>query len=440
MAGARGLSGSAGGGKNVVIVDGVRIPFALSQTIYQDQMAVDLAKMSLSGLMNKTGLDASLVDYVLYGTVIQESRTSNIAREAAMHAGYPINVPAHTVTLACVSSNAAICQGAEKILSGQADVVVAGGCETFSDVPIRYSRPVRKRLLGAAKALKKGPAGALGLLKGLKAKDLAPEAPSISNFTTGEVMGHSSDRLAAKFGVSREDQDAYCLMSHQRAQAAHDAGLYADEVVPGVQGADLSENGIKADSTPEKLASLKPAFIKNETGTHTAANSSFLTDGAAATLVMSEEKALALGFKPKAYLRNWTFSAVDPFEELLLGPTYAVSKVLNDAKLQLRDVGVVEMHEAFAGQVLSNFAAMNSDKFARDHLPNRDAKIGEMDLDKVNTQGGSLSLGHPFGATGSRLVATASNRLQRSGEQFALIAACADGGIGHSCLLERYPN
>ena len=191
LAGARGLSGSAGGGKNVVIVDGVRIPFALSQTIYQDQMAVDLAKMSLSGLMNKTGLDASLVDYVLYGTVIQESRTSNIAREAAMHAGYPINVPAHTVTLACVSSNAAICQGAEKILSGQADVVVAGGCETFSDVPIRYSRPVRKRLLGAAKALKKGPAGALGLLKGLKAKDLAPEAPSISNFTTGEVMGRA---------------------------------------------------------------------------------------------------------------------------------------------------------------------------------------------------------------------------------------------------------
>jgi acetyl-CoA acyltransferase len=206
-------------------------------------------------------------------------------------------------------------------------------------VPIRYSRPVRKRLLGAAKALKKGPAGALGLLKGLKLKDLAPEAPSISNFTTGEVMGHSSDRLAAKFGISRKDQDDYTLMSHTRAQQAHDDGLYAEELVPGVQGADLSENGIKAASTPEKLAKLKPAFIKNETGTHTAANSSFLTDGAAATLVMSEEKALALGFKPKAYLRHWTFAAVDPFEELLLGPTYAVSKVLNDAKLDLKDVG-----------------------------------------------------------------------------------------------------
>ena len=229
-------------------------------------------------------------------------------------------------------------------------------------------------------------------------------------------------------------------MSHTRAQKAHDDGLYADEMVPGVTGADLSENGIRADTTPEKLAKLKPAFIKNETGTHTAANSSFLTDGAAATLVMSEEKALALGFAPKAYLRNWTFAAVDPFEELLLGPTYAVSKVLGDAKLDLDQIDVVEMHEAFAGQVLSNFAAMDSDRFAKDHLPGRDAKIGAMDMDKVNTQGGSLSLGHPFGATGSRLVATASNRLQRGGGQFAVVAACADGGIGHACLLERYPN
>lgn len=435
-AGARALSSSAK--RNVVIVDGVRIPFALSQTIYQDLMAVDLAKMALTGLMDKTGLSGSDVDYLLYGTVIQESRTSNIAREAALHAGLPIDLPAHTVTLACVSANAAICQGAEKILAGQAEVVIAGGCETFSDVPIRYSRPVRKRLLGAAKALKKGPMGALGLAKGLRLKDLAPEAPSIANFTTGEVMGHSSDRLASKFGVSRADQDAYTLASHARAQKAHDDGLYAEEMVPGVNGADLSENGIRV-STPEKLASLKPAFVRDETGTHTAANSSFLTDGAAATLIMSEEKALELGFSPKAYLRNWTFSAVDPFEEMLLGPTYAVSKVLSDASLDLKDIDVVEMHEAFAGQVLANFAAMNSDSFAKANL-GRSTKIGEMDLDKVNTQGGSLSLGHPFGATGSRLVATASNRLQRDGGKFALVAACADGGVGHACLLERYPN
>jgi len=197
--------------------------------------------------------------------------------------------------------------------SGQADVVIAGGCETFSDVPIRYSRPIRKRLLGAAKAMKKGPAGALSLLKGLKLKDFAPEAPSIKNFTTDEVMGHSSDRLATKFGVTREEQDKFTLRSHKNAQKAHDSGIYADELVPGVEGdADLHENGIKASSTPEQLAKLKPAFVKNGAGTHTAANSSFLTDGAAATLIMSEAKALELGYKPKAYLNNWTFAAVAP--------------------------------------------------------------------------------------------------------------------------------
>ena len=323
--------------------------------------------------------------------------------------------------------------------SGQADVVIAGGCETFSDVPIRYSRPIRKRLLGAAKAMKKGPAGALSLLKGLKLKDFAPEAPSIKNFTTDEVMGHSSDRLATKFGVSREEQDEFTLRSHQNAQKAHDSGIYADELVPGVEGdSDLHENGIKAQSTPEQLAKLKPAFVKNGAGTHTAANSSFLTDGAAATLIMSESKALELGYKPKAYLNNWTFAAVDPFEEMLLGPTYATAKVLDMAGVSLDEIDVVEFHEAFAGQVLANFNAMKSDEFAREKL-GRDSAVGTMKMDKVNPHGGSLSLGHPFGATGARLVTTAANRLQREGGKLALVAACADGGVGHACVLERYP-
>ncbi len=425
--------------KRVVIVDGARIPFAMAGTKYKDQMAVDLMRYALRGLLTKTALPVEEVDYVLCGTVVQEPRTSNIAREAAMHAGLPHDIPAHTVSLACVSANAAICQGAEKILSGQADVVIAGGCETFSDVPIRYSRPIRKRLLGAAKAMKKGPAGALSLLKGLKLKDFAPEAPSIKNFTTDEVMGHSSDRLATKFGVTREEQDKFTLRSHQNAQQAHDSGIYADELVPGVEGdADLHENGIKASSTPEQLAKLKPAFVKNGAGTHTAANSSFLTDGAAATLIMSESKALELGYKPKAYLNNWTFAAVDPFEEMLLGPTYATAKVLDMAGISLDDIDVVEFHEAFAGQVLANFNAMKSDEFAREKL-GRDSAVGTMRMDKTNPHGGSLSLGHPFGATGARLVTTAANRLQREGGKLALVAACADGGVGHACVLERYP-
>ena len=455
----RGLSTSQG--KRVVVVDGARIPFAMAGTKYKDQMAVDLMRYALRGLLTKTALPVTEVDYVLCGTVVQEPRTSNIAREAAMHAGLPHDIPAHTVSLACVSANAAICQGAEKILAGassassrrrrdscpshdddhagQADVVIAGGCETFSDVPIRYSRPIRKRLLGAAKAMKKGPMGALSLLKGLKLKDLAPEAPSIKNFTTDEVMGHSSDRLATKFGVTREEQDEFTLRSHQNAQKAHDDGVYAEELVPGVEGdADLHENGIKAQSTPEQLAKLKPAFVKNGAGTHTAANSSFLTDGAAATLIMSESKALELGYKPKAYLNNWTFAAVDPFEEMLLGPTYATAKVLDMAGVSLDDIDVVEFHEAFAGQVFANFNAMSSDEFGREKL-GRQGAVGTMQMDKVNPHGGSLSLGHPFGATGARLVTTAANRLQREGGTLALVAACADGGVGHACVLERYP-
>ena len=190
-------------------------------------------------------------------------------------------------------------------------------------------------------------------------------------------------------------------------------------------------------STPPQVSKLNPAFVKPY-GTHTAANSSFLTDGASASLIMSEEKALELGYKPMAYIRDWAFVACDPFEELLLGPTYGAKKCLDAMNLDMKDIGVFEIHEAFAGQVLSNLNAMNSDKFAEEKGWGK--KVGEVDQTKMNTKGGSLSLGHPFGATGSRLVTTASRRLQQEEERFALLAACADGGLGHAAILERYDN
>eukprot|EP00595_Chromulina_sp_UTEXLB2642_P003723 CAMPEP_0196765364 /NCGR_PEP_ID=MMETSP1095-20130614/8282_1 /TAXON_ID=96789 ORGANISM="Chromulina nebulosa, Strain UTEXLB2642" /NCGR_SAMPLE_ID=MMETSP1095 /ASSEMBLY_ACC=CAM_ASM_000446 /LENGTH=332 /DNA_ID=CAMNT_0042123293 /DNA_START=263 /DNA_END=1262 /DNA_ORIENTATION=+ len=321
-----------------------------------------------------------------------------------MGAGIPITVPANVVTQACISANQAITTAAEKIISGQADIIIAGGVETMSDVPIRYSRPIRQRFLQLSKALKKGPLGALGLLKGLTFKDLAPEAPAIANYTTGEVMGNSSDRLAAKFGVSRKDQDEFTVLSHHRAAKAHADGLYVDELVP-VDG-NVSENGIKGDTTYEKVSKLSPAFIKPH-GTHTAANSSYLTDGASAVLIMSEEKALQLGFKPKAYIRAWNYVGVDPFEELLLGPTFATEKVLRQANLTLNDIGVIEFHEAFAGQVLANITALQSESFAKSRFASG-KPVGKFDFDKMNTLGGSLAIGHPFGATGGRLVTTAS--------------------------------
>jgi len=425
------------GGRDVVIVGGVRLPFAQASTIYQDEMAVDLQRLAIKGLIDQTALSKDVIDYVVCGNVIQEVKTSNIAREAAINAGLPYHIPSHTVAQACISANAAIATGATAIQAGHADVVIAGGVETFSDVPIRLTRPIRQKLITLPKAIKKGgPLGALRhMLKGLKMKDLGLETPAIANYTTGEVMGVSSDKLSAKFGVSRQEQDEFTVRSHTLAQAAHDDGFYKDEILP--YRGSLVENGIKGNSTIESVGKLKPAFVKPN-GTHTAANSSFLTDGAAATLIMSEEKAKELGFKPWAYLRDWSFRSCDPWEELLLGPTYCTHDIMQRNKMDINDVGVFEIHEAFAGQILSNLVAMDSDKFAEERLGGK--KVGAVNVDKMNIKGGSLSIGHPFGATGSRLVTTASRRLQQEGERFALVAACADGGLGHAFLLERYDN
>jgi acetyl-CoA acyltransferase len=311
------------GGRNVVVVSGVRLPFAQASTIYQDEMAVDLQRLAITGLINQTALPKDAVDYVICGNVIQEVRTSNIAREAAINAGLPYNVGAHTVAQACISANAAIATGAAAIQTGHADIVIAGGVETFSDVPIRLPRTIRQKLITLPKAMKKG--GTIGavrhMLKGLKMKDISLETPAIANYTTGEVMGVSSDKLSAKFGISRQEQDEFTVRSHTLAQKAHDDGFYKDEIVP--YKGSTEENGIKGDSTMESVGKLKPAFIKPY-GTHTAANSSFLTDGAAATLLMSEEKAKELGYKPWAYLRDWSFQACDPWEELLLGESCKV--------------------------------------------------------------------------------------------------------------------
>jgi len=419
--------------KNVVLVDGARLPFQPSSTVYNKLVAYDLARLALTGILTKTGIAPKAVDYVLMGTVIQEAKNQNIARDAGLAAGIPKGTPSHTVTQACISSNQAICSGINLIQTGQADVVIAGGVETMSDVPIKFSKPIRERMLATRKV--KGLSKQLGLLKGLKLKDLAPEAPSISNFITGEVMGHSSDRLADAFGVTRRESDEFALRSHHNAAKAHADGLYDDEVLE--YNGSRMETGVRGESTYEKLSSLKPAFVKPH-GTVTAANASYLTDGASATLIMSEERAKELGFQPKAYLREWTFVSSDPFDQMLLGPAYGTAKVLNMAGMSLKDFDVIEFHEAFAGQVLSNVNALNSQKFFDEFLGGAE-KVGEIDFTKFNTLGGSLSLGHPFGATGARLVTTVANRLIREDKRFGLTAACADGGIGHAAIIERYP-
>ncbi|OXB78555.1 UNVERIFIED_CONTAM: hypothetical protein H355_010035 [Colinus virginianus] len=354
------------GVKNIVVVEGVRIPFLQSGTSYADLMPHDLARAALQGLLNRTSVPKDVVDYIVYGTVIQEVKTSNVAREAALGAGFSDKTPAHTVTMACISSNQAMTTGIGLIAAGQCDVVVAGGVELMSDVPIRHSRKMRKTMLTLNRAKTMGQK--LALISKIRPDYFAPELPAVAEFSTSETMGHSADRLAAAFAISRVEQDEYALRSHTLAKKAQEEGLLLDVVPFKVPGKDTvtKDNGIRPSSL-EQMSKLKPAFVKPY-GTVTAANSSFLTDGASAMLLMSEEKALALGYKPKAYLRDFVYVSQDPKDQLLLGPTYATPKVLEKAGLTMADIDVFEFHEAFAGQILANMKAMDSDWFAQNYM------------------------------------------------------------------------
>ncbi len=425
-------------GRKAVLVDGCRIPFLRSGTAYRDLTPYDLGRLALKALLTRTMIEPAKVGQVIMGTVISRLATSNVARESALGAGFPIQIPAFTVTMACISANVAITTGVDLIRTGQADVVVAGGTESMSDIPISYRKPMRQKFMEAQRY--KGPLDYLQFLKGMNLKDLLPEIPSIAEFSTGRIMGEDCDRLAARLGVSREEQDEYAVRSHLAAAAATKEGLLAGEIDPVMVPPDFrpirEDNGFRADTTPEKMASLRPAFVKKY-GTVTAGNSSFLTDGAAAVLLMAEDTANALGYTPKASIRAYAYSAQDPQEELLLGPAYATPKALDLAGLELSNMDVFEFHEAFAGQILANLKCLASDRFAGEKL-GRSRKVGDVPMEKFNTLGGSLSLGHPFGATGARLVTTAVNRLIREDGTFALVAACAAGAMGSAIILERW--
>ncbi|XP_003699461.3 mitochondrial trifunctional protein beta subunit [Megachile rotundata] len=423
--------------KNIVFIDGVRTPFLQAGTSYKNLMAYDLARESLMALQKKIKFPKEIIEYIIYGTVMQEVRTSNIAREAALGAGYSDNTPAHTVTMACISSNQALTTGMGLIACGVYDVIIAGGVEFMSDIPIRHSRKMRSLMLQANKA--KSMKQKLSLLASIRPAHFIPDLPAVAEFSSNETMGHSGDRLAAAFGISRREQDEYALRSHTLAAKAQQQGHLTDIVpykVPNVNDVVDKDNGIRV-STMEQLGKLKPAFVKPYGGV-TAANASFLTDGASAALIMTEQKALQLGLTPKAYLRNFTYVSQDPVDQLLLGPTYAIPKILQKAKLNVKDIGVWEIHEAFAGQILANLKALDSDMFAQNYL-GRSSKVGIPDLNKWNAWGGSLSIGHPFAATGVRLATHTANRMIKEDQQFGLIAACAAGGQGVGMIMERYP-
>tara|TARA_B100000683_G_scaffold273485_1_gene319233 strand:+ start:427 stop:1716 length:1290 start_codon:yes stop_codon:yes gene_type:complete len=424
--------------KNVVVVDGVRTPFLKYMTDFSGYMSYQLGQQAIKGLLEKTKIDKKEIGHVVMGTVAPIINTPNLAREAAITAGVDSSTPCHTVSMACISANQAISTGADIIKAGHAEVVIAGGTECPSDTPIGYGKKMRRSLIKVSLAKTMGQR--LGFLPiFLNPSNWMPAKPAIAEFLTDKTMGQDCEEMVQRYKVGRKEQDEFAVRSHVLAAKAHEAGLLKDEIVPVEVPPKFKvvskDNGVRGNSTIEKAAKLKPAFDKKN-GSLTAANSSFLTDGAAAVLLMSEEKATELGYKPKARIHTYCFSGQRLEDELLLGPTYAISKALAKSGLSIDEIGVWEIHEAFAGQVLTNLKCLADNDFCKKNL-GRDKAVGEIPMEKINTLGGSLSIGHPFGATGARLVTTCANRMQREKSKYGVVAACAAGAHGHAMILEN---
>jgi acetyl-CoA acyltransferase len=425
-------------GRRVAIVAGCRTPFAKSGTAFKDITAVELAKLATRELLVRTEIAPPEIDQIIFGQVIPSVLAPNVAREVSLLPQFPRTIPAYSLNRACASSNQAIAEAHDQIALGQADVVVAGGTESLSDVPILHSKRFAELLVQASKAKTLGQR--LGVLAKARLRDLVPVTPAIAEPSTGETMGQSAEKMAKENGISREAQDAYALRSHQLAARGTADGRLTKEIAPvfvppTYETVLASDNGVRSDSTLAQLAALKPAFDRRY-GSVTAGNASPLTDGASAVLLMSDEAAHALGYTPLAFIRSYAVAAVDPGDQLLMGPAFAVPRALERAGLAWKDLGVVEMHEAFAAQVLSNIQAFESDIWARDHL-GRSERIGEVNRDTLNVMGGSIAIGHPFGATGCRVTTTLANEMRRRDVQFGLISVCAQGGMGFAMILER---
>ena len=423
-----------GMGRRVAVVEGCRTPFTRAGTAFRSLSAVELGKVSVRELINRANLDVKEIDHLIYGTVVQSVQEPNIAREVTLGSGIPPTVPAFTVGRACASSNQSITSGAEQIALGLADVVIAGGAESLTDIPILFSDEMRDALVAASKAKSLG--DRLKAFGSIRPKHLAPISPAIAEPTTGLTMGQSAEKMAQENGISREEQDRWALRSHQLAWAATQDGRLTAEIAPVfVDGEAVThDNGIRADTSLEKLGQLKPAFDRRY-GSVTAGNASPLTDGASAVLLMSEEKAKALGYAPLGYIRSYAYAALAPSDQLLQGPVFATPVALERAGITMKDVGLMDMHEAFAAQVLSNLKGLESKTWAE--RAGFSHPVGEVDRSRLNVMGGSLSIGHPFGATGARILTTLCNELVRRDGRYGLMTVCAAGGMGHAMVVER---
>ncbi|MFK7861124.1 MAG: acetyl-CoA C-acetyltransferase [Granulosicoccus sp.] len=419
--------------KPVVIIGGLRIPFCRSNSAYASLSNKKMLSVVLNGIVDKYALAGEFIGEVNAGAVITHSRDWNLAREVVLSTKLSPSTPATTMQQACGTSLQAVMMAAAKIASGQIDSAIAAGSDTVSDVPIVFSNKFSKRLvsLGKARDIK----SKLALFKGFGPKELAPVPPSVNEPRTLMSMGQHCELMAKTWGISRSDQDALTLRSHQNAAAAYEAGFYEDLLIP-CEGV-FRDNNMRSDSSMESLGKLRTVYDKSDAGTLTAGNSTPLTDGASGVLLCTEEWAKERGLPIQAYLTHSATAAVDFVggAGLLMAPTVAVSDMLKRASMTLQDFDIYEIHEAFAAQVLCTLKAWEDDEYCRTEL-GRDSAMGAIDQDKMNLVGSSLAVGHPFAATGARIVGTLAKQLADNGGGKGLISICTAGGMGVSAVLE----
>ena len=423
-------------GDRIAIVDGLRTPFAKQATAYHGIPAVDLGKIVVSELLAKSGIDPKVIDQLVFGQVVQMPEAPNIAREIVLGTGMNVSTDAYSVSRACATSFQAVANVAESIMSGTISVGIAGGADSSSVLPIGVSKRLARALVDVNKA--RTLSQRLSIFSKLKLRDLMPVPPAVAEYSTGLRMGDTAEQMAKSHNISREQQDELAHRSHTLAAQAWEQGYLNSQVmaaqVPPYREVLQKDNNIRLNSEIGQYAKLRPAFDRKH-GTVTAATSTPLTDGAAAVLMMSESRARELGLQPLGYLKSFAFAAIDVWEDMLLGPAYATPLALDRAGLTLGDLDQIDMHEAFAAQTLANIKMLASDEFAREKL-GRSQAVGEIDWDKFNVLGGSLAYGHPFAATGARMITQTLHELRRRGGKYGLTTACAAGGLGAAMILE----
>lgn len=423
-------------GERIAIVSGLRTPFAKQATAFHGVSALDMGKMVVNELISRSELDPKLIEQLVYGQVVQMPAAPNIAREIVLGTGMDISTDAYSVTRACATSFQSTVNVAESILTGNMEIGIAGGSDSSSVLPIGVSKKLAHALVDLNKARSFGQK--LSIFRRLGLKDLLPVPPAVAEYSTGLSMGQTAEQMAKTYNISRADQDALAHRSHTLATETWNAGKLTEEVmaahVPPYKAFIDRDNNIRENSKLESYAKLRPAFDRKH-GSVTAANSTPLTDGASAVLLMSEGRAKALGYTPIGYIKSYAFTAIDVWQDMLMGPSYATPMALKRAGMELEDLTLIEMHEAFAAQTLANMQMFGSKKFAEEKL-GRNRAIGEIDMSKFNVLGGSLAYGHPFAATGTRLITQVCHELKRRGGGTGLATACAAGGLGAAMIVE----